>query len=76
MTDKPSYPKFRRYAWKVLFALLYPFLMTFSLLFTAILWVFSGISSIIVRLASRGGKANTQENEPPETVSPHNPPIH
>lgn len=76
MTDKPSYPKFRRYAWNALFALLYPFLMTFSLLFTAILRILSGISSLIVRLASRGAKAKAQETEPPETARPYNPPIH
>lgn len=70
MIDKPSYPKFRRYAWNVLFALMYPFLVTFSLLFTAILWVFSGLSSLIVRLAS--GKGETGE---PEADRPEKPPL-
>ncbi len=70
MTDKPSYSKLRRYAWNVLFAVLYPFLVTFSLVFTAILWVFSGLSSLIVRLAS--GKGETGEAE---AAKPGKPPV-
>ena len=70
MTDKPSYPKFRHYAWNVLFALLYPFLVTFSLVFTAILWVLSNLSSLIMRLAS--GKGETGEAE---AAKPEKPPV-
>ena len=48
---------FLHYAWNVLFALFYPVLVTFSLLFTGIVWVLSGFSRLLFRLLSAVGRS-------------------
>gem|GEM_PF-2316501 len=48
-----------RYIWNVVFALFYPFLVTFSLLFTGIVWLFSGCSQLLFKFLS---SLSTQES--------------
>ncbi len=52
--EKQHVPKsgWKHYAWNILFALFYPFLLTFSLIFTGIVWIFSGISQILFKVLS------------------------
>lgn len=55
--------------WYIFFILLYPILITFSLVFTGILLVFSGISKIIFKLihlfsAKPDSVKNTSNTEP------------
>jgi hypothetical protein len=40
------------YAWNILFALFYPFLLTFSILFTGIVWFFSALSRLLFKILS------------------------
>jgi len=58
--DKPK-SVLLQYAWNVLFALFYPFLITFSLLFTGIVWVFSGVSQVLFKLLSSIQSKNTPD---------------
>lgn len=43
---------FLKKAWYLFFILLYPVLVTFSLVFTGILFLFSGISKVIFKIVS------------------------
>ncbi len=71
--SEDSRPSFVYYAWQIFFALMYPILVTFSLIFTGILLLFSGLSRLLIAVASFFAKKKPAPPlEPTPTIeTPH-----
>ncbi len=52
MEDEQKPKSWVHYAWNILFVVFYPFLLTFSILFTGIVWFFSALSRVLFKILS------------------------
>jgi hypothetical protein len=66
MSQTSQPPVFVKHLWNVLFALFYPALVVFSLLFTGLLLLFSNLSRLAFAVIKLFSKKKGQENDFPK----------